>query len=120
MRDEDRAKKNKMFSQRVNWIQLFFISTVSLFVVYLFAVQVFDVRHFRLKAKNQRKANAFVLRGDIYDRNGIKLATDTVYFDIFARKADFVHTEEELAKLLAPILKINQVSMTLKTNLQKC
>ena len=114
MRIEERVNNNRMFSKRVNWIQIFFASTVSLFIIYLFSVQVLDVRHFRLKAKKQRKANSFVLRGDIYDRNGIKLATDTVYFDIFARRADFVHTEEELAKLLAPILKINQVTLTEK------
>ena len=54
------------------------------------------------------------MRGNIYDRNGIKLATDTVYYDIFARKADFVHTPEELAKILAPILKISQVDLTEK------
>ena len=54
------------------------------------------------------------MRGDIYDRNGIKLATDTVYYDIFAKKDDFVHTPEELAKLLAPILKISQVNLTQK------
>ena len=59
-----------MFSKRVNGIQLFFMTTVSFFVVYLFAIQVLDIRHFRIKAKNQRKANSFVLRGDIYDRNG--------------------------------------------------
>ena len=112
MRNEEITNKNTMFSKRVNGIQLFFMITVSFFVVYLFAIQVLDIRHFRIKAKNQRKANSFVLRGDIYDRNGIKLATDTVYFDIFARRADFVHTEEELARLLAPILKINQVTLT--------
>ena len=54
------------------------------------------------------------MRGNIYDRNGIKLATDTVYYDIFARKADFVHSPEELAKLLAPILKISQYDLTEK------
>ena len=54
------------------------------------------------------------MRGDIYDRNGIKLATDTVYYDIFARKEDFVHTPEELAKILAPILKISQYDLTEK------
>ena len=46
------------------------------------------------------------MRGDIYDRNGIKLATDKVYSDIYAHPADYYHTEEELAKMLAPILKM--------------
>jgi len=106
--------KNKIFSQRLMWFQVFFLVALLLFIAYLFCVQVLDVRHFRIKAKNQRRASSFVMRGDIYDRNGIKLATDTVYYDIFARKADFVHTPEELAKMLAPILKISQYDLTEK------
>ena len=110
----NRSNKNKIFSDRLMWLQIVFAAIIALFVLYLFANQVLDVRHFRTKAKKQRKAYSFVMRGNIYDRNGIKLATDTVYYDIFARKADFVHTPEELAKLLAPILKISQVNLTEK------
>lgn len=106
--------KNKIFSERLMWFQIAFLVALLLFVLYLFCVQVLDIRHFRIKAKNQRRASAFVMRGDIYDRNGIKLATDTVFYDIFARKADFIHTPEELAKLLAPILKISQFDLTEK------
>lgn len=118
-RSSGNINKNKLFSDRLTWFQLVFLIAILLFVFYLFCVQVLDVRHFRVKAKNQRRASAFVMRGDIYDRNGIKLATDTVYYDIFARKADFVHTPEELAKKLAPILKISQYDLTekLKQNL---
>ena len=114
MRQVGKPNKNKIFSDRLTWLQLGFFILVGLFVVYLFAVQVLDVRHFRIKAKNQRRAYSFVMRGNIYDRNGIKLATDTVYYDIFARKADFVHKPEELAKMLAPILKISQMNLTEK------
>ncbi len=114
MSQEGKGNKNKVFSERLMWLQIVFVALVGLFVLYLFAVQVLDVRHFRIKAKNQRKAYSFVMRGNIYDRNGIKLATDTVYYDIFARRDDFVHTPEELAKLLAPILKISQINLTEK------
>ncbi|MBE7711587.1 MAG: penicillin-binding protein 2 [Cyanobacteria bacterium SIG31] len=114
MRQEGRPNKNKIFSERLMWLQIVFAALIAIFVLYLFANQVLDIRHFRTKAKNQRRAYSFVMRGNIYDRNGIKLATDTVYYDIFARKADFVHTPEELAKLLAPILKISQINLTEK------
>lgn len=114
IRNSGNINKNKMFSDRLMWFQAGFLCLILLFIIYLFCVQVLDVRHFRVKAKNQRKASSFVMRGDIYDRNGIKLATDTVYYDIFARKADFVHTPEELAKMLAPILKISQYDLTEK------
>ncbi len=114
MYKQDNPNKNKIFSERLTWLQIFFACSIALFIIYLFAVQVLDLRHFRIKAKNQRKAYSFVMRGNIYDRNGIKLATDTVYYDIFARRDDFVHTPEELAKLLAPILKVSQVNLTQK------
>ena len=114
MRNSGNVNKGKAFSNRLMWLQIFFASAIALFILYLFAIQVLDVRHFRMKAKKQRRAYSFVMRGNIYDRNGIKLATDTVYYDIFARKDDFVHTPEELAKLLAPILKISQVNLTQK------
>ena len=114
MRQQPKTNKNKVFTDRIMLLQYIFVALVGLFILYLFMIQVLDVRHFRIKAKNQRRAYSFVMRGNIYDRNGIKLATDTVYYDIFARKADFVHTPEELAKLLAPILKISQINLTEK------
>ena len=106
--------RNKIFSNRLFWFQIFFLVLLLWFIAYLFCVQILDMKHFRVKAKNQRRASSFVMRGDIYDRNGIKLATDTVYYDIFARRADYVHEPEELAKLLAPILKISQYDLTEK------
>lgn len=110
----DRPNKNKIFSERLTWLQIIFAILIASFIIYLFCIQVLDLKEYRTKAKKQRRASAFVMRGNIYDRNGIKLATDTVYYDIFARKDDFVHTPEELAKLLAPILKISQVNLTEK------
>jgi len=114
MQKKNNSNKNKIFSSRLMWLQVIFAVLVSGFILYLFCIQVIDVKNYRVKAKKQRKASSFILRGNIYDRNGIKLATDNVYYDIFARRDDFVHTPEELAKLLAPILKISQVNLTEK------
>lgn len=114
MQRTEKANKNKIFSERLMWLQAIFAVLITVFVLYLFVIQVIDPKSRRIKAKKQRSASSFVMRGNIYDRNGIKLATDTVYYDIFARKDDFVHTPEELAKLLAPILKISQVNLTEK------
>ena len=114
MRNVDKSNKNKIFTERLMWFQVIFAFLIAIFIIYLFCVQVLDLKSYRTKAKKQRRASAFVMRGNIYDRNGIKLATDTVYYDIFARKDDFVHTPEELAKLLAPILKISQINLTEK------
>lgn len=114
IRNTDRSSKNRMFSERILWLQVIFLSAIILFVLYLLFVQVFDGKHYRDKAKRQRKAYSFVMRGNIYDRNGIKLVTDTVYYDIFARRDDFVHTPEELAELLSPILNIPYVNLVEK------
>ena len=85
-------------------------------ICYLFFIQVVDLKHYRAKAKRQYQHSNIVMRGDIFDRNGIKLATDAVYYDVYARPKDFnekVHTKEELATMLAPILNI-QPSVLLK------
>ena len=114
MRQTEKPNRNKIFSERLMWLQVAFAILITGFILYLFCYQVLDVKGYRIKAKKQRRASTFILRGNIYDRNGIKLATDNVYYDIFARRDDFVHTPEELAKLLAPILKISQVNLTEK------
>ena len=78
-------------------------------VGWLFIIQVVDFKHYRARAKRQYQHSNIVMRGDIFDRNGIKLATDTVYYDVYARPKDFndkVHTKEELATLLAPHLNM--------------
>lgn len=112
---EDKSKEQiKIFKQRIIFIQGLIATFVLLFIAYLFANQVLDIRKYRIKAQNQRRSSSLVLRGDIYDRNGIKLAGDTIFYDIFARRADYVHTPEELAKILAPILKISQMNLTEK------
>ena len=116
MRQIGNPNKNRLFSERLMWLQIVFVILIALFVIYLFAVQVLDVRHFRIKAKNQRRANSFVMRGNIYDRNGIKLATDTLYYDIYIRRDDIDHKPEELARMLAPILKISQMTLLEKIN----
>ncbi len=114
MKNLEKNNKSKIFSERLMWLQVIFAFLITTFLLYLFCIQVLDIKEYRTKAKKQRRASAFVMRGNIYDRNGIKLATDTVYYDIFARKADFMHTPEELAKLLAPILKISPINLVEK------
>lgn len=97
-------------------IQIFMAFFALSLIIYLIFIQVFDVRHYRARAKRQYRHSNIVMRGDIFDRNGIKLATDTVYYDVYARPKDFndkVHTKEELATLLAPILN-DQPSVILK------
>ena len=112
--DENEKKQILTFQKRIRVLQCLFIGAIGLFIIYLLANQVFDIRNYREKALKQRRASSFALRGDIYDRNGIKLAGDTIFYDVFARRADYIHTPEELAKILAPILKESQHTLSEK------
>lgn len=61
----------------------------------------------------QRSSSDFAVRGDIYDRHGIKLATDRIYYNIYARKVDYTdkETPEKIAKLFSPVLKIPEAKL---------
>lgn len=54
------------------------------------------------------------MRGDIFDRNGIKLASDKISYDVYAHPADYDYSPEELAKMLAPYLKISTATLVQK------
>lgn len=104
--ENELEKRSRTFDKVVGFLHIFFIVFMTLLIIYLFFVQVIDVGKYRARARSQRVGRIFSMRGDIFDRNGIKLATDKVYSDVYAHPADYDHTPEELAKMLAPILKI--------------
>ena len=115
-------KRIKVFNRRLVNTQKLFALFAFLLICHLFCIQILDVKHYRAKAKRQRTSRSFIMRGDIYDRNGIKLATDMVYYDVYARPKDFddkIHTKEELAKALAPILKMQPATLLAKFEAQK-
>ena len=80
--DKRKEKQFKMLDKRLGCWQVGFALFAIALIIHLFCLQILDLKHYRIKAKRQRMANTFVMRGDIYDRNGIKLATDKVLFDI--------------------------------------
>lgn len=104
--ENDFEKRSKTFDKILGCLHIFFVGFMVLLIIYLFFVQVIDIKKYRAKARSQRVGRIFSMRGDIFDRNGIKLATDKVYSDVYAHPKDYDHTPEELAKLLAPILKM--------------
>lgn len=105
---DEKAKRFKTFDKRLGCWQVAFAFFAISLIIYLFAIQVIDVKNYRLKAKRQRSSRNFIMRGDIFDRNGIKLASDKITYDIYAHPADYDHSPEELAKMLAPYLKISK------------
>lgn len=60
----------------------------------------------------------FVLRGEILDKNGFKLASDNTSFTLYAHPEYYDHTPEELAEILSPIINIppKQLAKTLEPN----
>lgn len=111
---EDKAKRFKTFDKRLGCWQIAFAFFAISLIIYLFLIQIVDIKHYRLRAKRQRSCRNFIMRGDIFDRNGIKLASDKISFDVYAHPADYDHTPEELAKILAPYLKISKVNLIAK------
>lgn len=112
MREDLYTKKERQIkncNRNMGCVQMFLGLLAICLIGWLFIIQILDVKHYRARAKRQYRHSTTVMRGDIYDRNGIKLATDTVYYDVYARPQDFndkVHTKEELATMLAPILNM--------------
>ena len=49
------VNKNTQFSNRLMGLQIGFVVAVLLFIAYLFCIQVLDLRHCKIKAKNQRR-----------------------------------------------------------------
>lgn len=105
---DEKAKRFKTFDKRLGCWQIAFAFFAVSLIIYLFLIQVVDIKNYRLRAKRQRSSRNFIMRGDIFDRSGIKLASDKISFDVYAHPADYDHSPEELAKMLAPLLKISK------------
>ena len=114
-------KRQKSFDRILSWLYILFILFAVALIIHLFFIQVIDIKKYRVKAKNQRAGQNFAVRGDIYDRTGLKLATDKVFYNVFARRADYDEDEsspEVIAKKLAPILKMSKEELLKKLNSQ--
>lgn len=111
---DDKAKRFKTFDKRLGCWQIAFAFFAVSLIIYLFSIQVIDVKNYRLRAKRQRSSRNFIMRGDIFDRNGMKLASDRINYDVYAHPADYDHSPEELARMLAPYLKISTATLVEK------
>lgn len=112
-------KRQKSFDRILSWLYILFILFAVALIIHLFFIQVIDIKKYRVKARNQRAGQNFAVRGDIYDRTGLKLATDKVFYNVFARRADYDEDEsspEVIAKKLAPILKMSKEELLKKLN----
>ncbi|MBE7709504.1 MAG: penicillin-binding protein 2 [Cyanobacteria bacterium SIG32] len=127
----------------VAFMKILFVCWSIGLVYSLFVTGVKDPKNYRVKARAQQVSKSVILRGDIYDRNGIKLATDEIYREVYAHKKrqekqdpDYdpniltVHSQSEVAEKLSPILdiseeellnklKVNDPIITLKRGIDK-
>lgn len=99
-----------------NWLDILYIFIIIILIVHLLILQIIDPNRYRERGKMQRASHNFELRGDIYDRNGIKLATDRIYYNIYARPVDYStrETPEKVASVIAPILGLNEKALLKK------
>ncbi len=104
-------EKFRKFDKRLLMWQFISLFLCALIIGWLFLIQVIDIKNYRIKAKKQRNAQSFVMRGEILDRNGEKLASDKTSFNVYAHTADFMHTPEELADILAPALEMPRAKL---------
>lgn len=108
MGENKETEKLKTIDKRVK-IAHFFIMLVFIFTIgYLLALQVFDYRHYRARAENQRLSKTFIMRGQIVDRNGMRLATDKTSYNLYAHKQYFDHTPKEIAEAISPIIDVEE------------
>lgn len=110
-REEDKIRKKsrgKFCNNVTDGLNILYCIAILVLIVHLFIVQIFDFQKYRERGKMQRASHDFAVRGDIFDRHGIKLATDRIYYNIYARPVDYSdkETPQIISKLFAPILGI--------------
>ncbi len=112
--DSNKAKNKGRYCNKVsNVLDVLYCIIIAVLIIHLFILQIFDLRKYRERGRMQRASHDFAVRGDIYDRHGIKLATDRIYYNIYARPVDYSKTEtpRKIAQLFAPVLNIPEATL---------
>lgn len=115
-KDSDRINT---FNKRLKWLKFLYTLFAVCLAIYLFSVQIIDIKHYAKKAQAQRKAKKFVMRGSILDRNGIKLASDQLSYNVYLHRQYLDHTPAEIAKKLAPYLNLSEAEIERRINANK-
>jgi len=110
----------KKFNRMVKLVKFAFVAIAILLLFQMVRLQIFDFEQLKDKAVRMRTKKAQVFRGEIFDRNGLKLASDGTVYDVYAHPHYYKEEEtpEDVARLLAPILKtdIKKLNSKLKQN----
>lgn len=116
-----RLPRGRGCNKRVKVLTALYWVAIAILAFHLIKLQIFDPHNYRERGRIQRANHDFAVRGDIYDRHGIKLATDRIYYNIYARPVEYSEKEtpRKIAKLLSPILGISEANLYSKLSNSK-
>ena len=111
MPEKDGREKLKNIEKRIKYAHVFVLGLFCVSIIYLFLLQIVDIRHYKARANNQRYSKNFIFRGQIVDRNGVRLATDQTSYNLYVHREYFDHEPEELADILSPVIGMDKKSI---------
>ena len=96
----------KQMNRRISFIQGSIHIAFAILIIYLFTIQVLDFNNYKERGIAIRNSSGITLRGNILDRNGLKLATDVLVYEIYAHPSLYSEKRsvEDIAELLWPYL----------------
>lgn len=95
----------------------FFAVLTLLILLKLSLLQIFDIDGLKEKAiKHRQSARNVNFRGNILDRNGLRLAGDITIYDIYAHPKYYEKSPREIAKILSKNLNIPESTLYQKLN----
>lgn len=75
---------NEKINKRIAVLQGLMTFAYAILIIYLFCIQVLDIGGYKSKGIAMRSSDTRTLRGNILDRNGIKLASDEFVYEVYA------------------------------------
>lgn len=111
MPENDSREKLRNIEKRIKYAHVFVLALFCISIIYLFLLQIVDIRHYKVRANNQRYSKNFIYRGQIVDRNGLRLASDQTSYNLYAHREYFDHKPSELAQILAPVIGISKANI---------
>ncbi len=111
MPENDSREKLRNIEKRIKYAHVFVFALFCISIIYLFLLQIVDIRHYKVRANNQRYSKNFIYRGQIVDRNGLRLASDQTSYNLYAHREYFDHKPSELAQILAPVIGISKANI---------
>jgi cell division protein FtsI/penicillin-binding protein 2 len=112
---------NEKINTRISILQGLITLAFILLTGWLFGLQILDLSGYKAKGTAMRSTGSLTLRGNIVDRNGIKLATDELTYEVYAhpRMYSTKRPPEVLAEILYPFLEMPKDELLTKLKSKK-